>query len=68
MGEWNVYSYTGSTMQYLFFTLTNEERGLRKVINNLIKQWDKSNDSPLAVARKCIPILNMKKNRLNKKK
>lgn len=59
MGEWNVYSYSGSTMQFLFYL--NQERSLRKVINNSIKQWDKSNDSPLAVARKCIPILDLKK-------
>lgn len=68
VGKWNVYSYR--TVQelvfFLFFFCLNQERGLRKVIYILIKQWDKSSDPLLVVARECISILNIKilKNRI----
>lgn len=62
VGKWNVYSYR--TVQELvclfFFFCLNQERGLRKVIYILIKQWDKSSDPLLVVARECISILNIK--------
>lgn len=44
-----------------FFFCLNQERGLRKVIYILIKQWDKSSEPLLVVARECISILNIKK-------
>lgn len=62
VGKWNVYSYrTVQELVCFFFFCLNQERGLRKVIYILIKQWDKSSDPLLVVARECISILNIKK-------
>lgn len=67
VGKWNVYSYrTVQDLVCFFFFCLNQERCLRKVIYILIKQWDKSSDPLLVVARECISILNIKilKNRI----
>lgn len=65
VGKWNVYSYR-TVQELVFFFCLNQERGLRKVIYILIKQWEKSSDPLLVVARECISILNIKilKNRI----